>query len=133
MFSVRDYLPPLDVITGWTFRALAVKLSPGVDLDELRPYTDAGRGSGVRQPGTANSKRPCCGAGDLDSRAVGVPLEPDGSGETLIPRDLPPPPLSEPRATLYEPDPAVIRAGLLANWRCGWGSICSGWTRRSPI
>jgi hypothetical protein len=32
--------------------------------------------------------------------------------ETLVPRGLPPPPLAEPRAYLYEPDPAAIRAGL---------------------
>jgi hypothetical protein len=41
-------------------------------------------------------------------------LDFDGVGDTLIPLDLPAPPLSEPRAFLYEPDPAVIRAGLLS-------------------
>ncbi|MEP0762707.1 MAG: class I SAM-dependent methyltransferase, partial [Chloroflexota bacterium] len=44
LFSVRDYAPPLDVIAGWHFDALAVKLAPGVALDELVPYTRAGAG-----------------------------------------------------------------------------------------
>ncbi|HML24817.1 MAG TPA: methyltransferase domain-containing protein, partial [Aggregatilinea sp.] len=44
IFSVRDMHPPLDVIRAWPFEALAVKLSPGVDLGELWPYTAAGAG-----------------------------------------------------------------------------------------
>ncbi|HEX3050938.1 MAG TPA: class I SAM-dependent methyltransferase, partial [Aggregatilineaceae bacterium] len=42
VFSVRDYIPPLDIINRWRFDALAVKLSPGVDLAELQPYSGAG-------------------------------------------------------------------------------------------
>jgi SAM-dependent methyltransferase len=35
LFSVHDYLPPLDVISTWTFEALWVKLSPGLDRGEV--------------------------------------------------------------------------------------------------
>lgn len=113
IFSVRETSPPLDVIDEWPFRALAVKLSPGVGLDELRPYTDGGAGvEFVSLGGELKEAVLWCGdwafAGRWASR-----LEPDGAGETLIPAQVPAPELSTPRAYLYEPDPAVIRAGLL--------------------
>ncbi len=113
VFSVSDYLPPLDRITTWDFETLAVKLSPGVDLDELRAYTAQGSGvEFVSLDGELKEAVLWSGAsgfaGSWASR-----LERDGSGETLIPLDLPAPPVAEPLAYLYEPDPAVIRAGLL--------------------
>jgi SAM-dependent methyltransferase len=112
VFSVRDYLPPLDVIAGWNFAALAVKLSPGVDLDELRPYTDHGAGvEFVSLDGELKEAVLWGGAFGFAGRRASR-LERDGSGASLEPRDLPPPPVAEPRAVLYEPDPAVIRAGL---------------------
>jgi hypothetical protein len=113
VFSVRDYTPPLDVMTGWDFDALAVKLSPGVNLDELRPYTANGAGvEFVSLGGALKEAVLWCGAFGFAGRNASR-LEPDGSGESLLPREIPPPPLSSPRAYLYEPDPAVIRAGLL--------------------
>ncbi|MBI5961583.1 MAG: methyltransferase domain-containing protein [Chloroflexi bacterium] len=114
VYSVRGYLPPLDVIDSWPFEALGVKLSPGVDLDELRPYTDTGAGiEFVSRDGELKEALLWRGAFGFRGRWASR-LGPDGSGETLIPLDLAAPPLSEPRAYLYEPDPAVIRAGLLS-------------------
>ncbi len=112
VFSVRDYHPPLDVISGWNFAALAVKLSPGVDLDELRLYTDHGAGVEFISLGGELKEAVLWGgafgfAGRRASR-----LEIDGSGASLVPGQLPPPPVAEPHAYLYEPDPSVIRAGL---------------------
>ncbi|WP_238625583.1 class I SAM-dependent methyltransferase [Aggregatilinea lenta] len=114
IFSVRDYHPPLDVIRAWPFEALAVKLSPGVDLGELWPYTAAGAGiEFVSAGGELKEAVLWTGAwGFAGCRASRV--EPDGSGASLEPRGLPAPPLAEPGAVLYEPDPAIIRAGLLA-------------------
>jgi SAM-dependent methyltransferase len=112
IFTVRDYVPPLDVITAWDFDALAVKLSPGVDLDELHPYTETGAGvEFVSLDGELKEAVLWRGVLGFAGRWA-TRLEADGSGETLRPRDLPPPPLASPRAYLYEPDPAVIRAGL---------------------
>lgn len=114
IFTVRDYQPPLDVILGWGFDALAVKLSPGVALDELRAYT--AQGAGVEFVSVAGELKEAV----LWRGALGFPgcrascLDAAGEGATLEPRGLPAPPLSEPRAYLIEPDPAVIRAGLLA-------------------
>lgn len=114
IFTVRDMVPPLDVIAGWRIPALAVKLSPGVDLDDLRRYTDrAGAGvEFVSRDGELKEAVWWGGAFGFAGRWASR-VEPDGSGETLVPLDVPAPPLAGPRAYLYEPDPAVIRAGLL--------------------
>jgi len=113
VFSVHDYTPPLAVIERWHFRALGVKLSPGVNLDELEPYTRAGAGvEFISHDG--DLKEAVLWAGDLGfgGRWASV-LAGDGSGATLLPQNIPAPPVDRPRAYLYEPDPAVIRAGLL--------------------
>ena len=113
-FSVRQYTPPLDVIRAWRLDGLAVKLSPGVDLDELHPYTAHGAGvEFVSLGGELKEAVLWSGRFGFSGRQA-TRLEADGSGDTLTPHNLPAPPLSPPRATLYEPDPAIIRAGLLS-------------------
>jgi SAM-dependent methyltransferase len=112
VWSVRDYLPPLGVIGRWDFPALAVKLSPGVDLDELRPYTDRGAGVEFISLGGELKEAVLWGGAFGFAGRRAARLEADGSGESLVPHDVPPPPVAEPHAYLYEPDPAVIRAGL---------------------
>jgi len=113
MFSVRSYQPPLDTIAAWRFDGLAVKLSPGVALDELHPYMDAGAGlEFISAQGELKEAVLWAGAFGFAGRCASR-IDADGRGETLMPAGLPAPPLSAPRAYLYEPDPAVIRAGLL--------------------
>jgi len=114
IFSVRAYIPPLDVLHGWHFSAWGVKLSPGVRLDELRTYCE--QGAGVEFISLAGAlKEAVLWGGALGFRGRwATRLELDGFGETLCPAELPPLPLSEPRAVLYEPDPSIIRAGLLS-------------------
>jgi len=149
-FSVRRYTPPLDVIEAWRLDGLAVKLSPGVDLDELRAYTD--RGAGVEFVSLGGELKEAvlwCGVFGFHGRQASR-LEADGPGDILLPRDLPAPPLSAPRAYLYEPDPAVIRAGLLGEltdrlglplyrldeqiaYLTGDAAIESGWARVWPV
>ena len=114
VFSVRAYLPPLDVLRDWDFHAWGVKLSPGVRLDELRTY--CAQGAGVEFISLAGALKEAVlwgGALGFSGRRA-TRISPDGRAETLHPAELPPLPLSEPRAVLYEPDPAVIRAGLLS-------------------
>ncbi|MEB2288437.1 MAG: class I SAM-dependent methyltransferase [Anaerolineae bacterium] len=111
LFSVRDYAPPLDVIAGWRFAALAVKLAPGVALDELAPYTHAGAGVEFVSAG-GELKEAVLWDGELGF--AGRCASRADAGETLWPQGAPPPPLSAPRAYLVEPDPAIIRAGLLS-------------------
>ncbi len=113
LFSVRDYIPPLDVIAGWSFAALAVKLSPGIDLAELGAYTAQGAGiEFVSMGGALKEAVLWCGEAGFAGRCASR-VKPSGAGETLRPQGAPPPPLSAPRAYLVEPDPAIIRAGLL--------------------
>jgi SAM-dependent methyltransferase len=110
IFSVHDYVPPLDIIRGWPFAALAVKLSPGVSLDELRPYLATGAGLEFVSAG-GELKEAILWSGELGF--AGRRASRADTGESLPPTGAPPPPLSAPRAWLLEPDPAVIRAGLL--------------------
>ncbi|GIV81292.1 MAG: hypothetical protein KatS3mg051_0646 [Anaerolineae bacterium] len=147
IFSVRDYLPPLDIIRSWRFAALAVKLSPGVSLDELRPYLAAGAGLEFVSAG-GELKEAVLWSGELGF--AGRRASRADAGETLQPTGAPPPPLSAPRAWLLEPDPAVIRAGLLGELAEHLGAplyrldesiayltadalVPSGWVRAWPV
>lgn len=116
--SIAAYQPPLGTVLTWLENrpALGVKISPGVQVKELAPYPaevefisldgelkEAMLWFGpLRQAGPGNALR----------RATLLP-----GGETLATRrpwdDLERLPLSEPRDYLYEPDAAVLRAGLV--------------------
>ena len=133
-FSVRHYQPPLESVLGWLPHcpAVAVKISPGVDLAEL--------GGLLRGPQAAPEVEFISLAGELKESVLWFgPLASAPRRATLLSRDpagqggvvrhtLPgtpddasgsePLPLSEPQATLYEPDPAVLRSGLVG--LLGW-------------
>ena len=117
VFRVDDYQPPLSVISGWLgrFPALGVKISPGVDLKELASYPaeiefislkgelkEAALWFGPLK--TTGRRATLLPGGDSLTPMAG--LGPDEPGHRHIP-------LGEPRAYLYEPDPAVLRAGLV--------------------
>ncbi|HLA43178.1 MAG TPA: class I SAM-dependent methyltransferase [Aggregatilineales bacterium] len=109
IFSVQDYIPPLDSVQQWGFRAMLTKLSPGVDINELR-YLQSGT-EFVSESG--DLKEALLHSGDLaftGFRATRLP-----EGETLHSQGFEPPPVSDQlRRYLYEPDPAVIRSGLFS-------------------
>ena len=109
-FSVHDYLPPLPIIREWLphFPTLGVKISPGVDLDELSAYDSEIEFISLR--------------GELKEAVLWFgPLRTASRRATLLPgphtlneaddnlRVV----LSEPLAYVYEPDAAVLRAGLV--------------------
>ncbi len=113
-FSVRDYAPPLDTVRRWLSQVPAggVKISPGVDLDELAAYdceiefiSDRG-----------DLKECALWFGPLlTARRRATRLEGDAV-HTLLPNPVAesaPPPAGPPLAVLYEPDPAILRAGLV--------------------
>jgi len=110
--SVRSYEPPLGVIRNWLPQApaLGVKLSPGVQLSELEEYDAEVEFVSLNR----ELKEALLWFGPLKNagrRAAVLPgphIFEAARGEAE-----PPPLLDAPRAYLYEPDPAVLRAGLV--------------------
>lgn len=115
IYSVERYHPPLSIIRNWLerFPALGVKLSPGVDLDELQHYPAEIEFISLK--------------GDLKEAVLWFgPLKSARRRATLLPGpitfavDRPPDqepvlPLSEPLTWLHEPDPSILRAGLVGD------------------
>jgi hypothetical protein len=111
--SVNAYHPPLQIIEGWLERCpnLGVKLSPGVDLAELAAYDAEIEFVSYK----SELKEAVLWFGPLKSairRATLLPgphtLAGDPAAEATAHLD-------QPRQYLYEPDPAVLRAGLVRN------------------
>jgi hypothetical protein len=114
IFSVRDYQPRLSILEDWLPRypATGVKISPGVRLDELRRYPAEIEFISLR----GELKEAALWFGPLRTarrRATLLPgehslcdTEDSGDAQAAFP-------LSSPRSFLYEPDPAVLRAGLV--------------------
>ncbi len=119
-FSIHDYQPPLVVIRQWLqhFPALGVKTSPGVDLEELSSYAAEIEFISLR----GELKEAVLWFGPLKTthhRATLLPgphslavSEPQFRHE-LSNRSKSLPLLRTPGGFLYEPDPAILRAGLV--------------------
>jgi hypothetical protein len=118
VFSVRAYRPPLDIVLDWlpAYPALGVKISPGVKLAELDGYNAELEFISLN----GQLKEAVLWFGPFrtaHTRATVLPgphsLSPDGSLWTNFEPPASTLPLREPQAVLYEPDPAVLRAGLV--------------------
>jgi hypothetical protein len=113
IFSVADYHPHLASVLEWlpNHPALGVKISPGVKLDELAPYA-AAELEFISLKGEL--KEGVLWFGPLRRaarRATVLPGPFSFSVDDIPTQKLP---LSEPQAYLYEPDPSILRAGLVA-------------------
>lgn len=117
IYDVERYIPPLSLIKDWlpSGAPIMVKLSPGVDLDQLRPYSgyvefisvDGDLKEAVlhlNQPAHESSNHYPYSATLLTQS--GEPLR---WTRTFTPESR----LSGPRGWLIEPDAALIRAGLV--------------------
>jgi hypothetical protein len=111
LFHVDEYLPPLTRVPDWAryMPAIGVKISPGVRLAELQAY-DAER-EFISDHG--DLKECVLWFGPLATARRRATLLPGGhsltaSGETTLAADV-----RAPGRYLYEPDPAVLRAGLV--------------------
>ncbi len=117
--SVQRYQPPLEIVKTWLERypALGVKISPGVNLRELEGYQAEVEFISL--------------AGDLKEALLWFgPLKTASRRATILPgahsltaevdEALP---LGEPRAFLYEPDAAVLRAGLVTRLGTMLGAV----------
>lgn len=103
------YEPPLEILVpiAGKVRGMGIKLSPGIDrrqLDGLQAEVEFVSQSGELKE-CALWFGAACSAG---RRATVFP-----SGATLAGPEAPPGRLAPVRAVLYEPDPAVLRAGLV--------------------
>lgn len=109
IFSVKDYMPPLAHISAWDFESVLVKISPGVQLEEIA-HLKVGI-EFVSYEGDLKEALLCAGEMRFEGRrAVRLP-----ENEILTPLGYEPPPLTAaPHHYLYEPDPSVIRSGLLS-------------------
>ena len=118
IYSVSAYHPPLSVLAGWqsSFPAIGVKISPGVNLAELTPYDAEVEFISLH----GELKEAVLWFGLLKSAGRRATILP-GSHTLYAPQafDLAQsgknPQTSEPLAYFYEPDPAVLRAGLVAD------------------
>lgn len=107
--SVMQYQPPLAVIHNWLpyCSNLGVKLSPGVNLQELTHYSAEIEFISLG----GELKESVLWFGDLQTATRRATRLPEGA--TLTPLNVPPLPILEPRAYIAEPDPAILRAGLV--------------------
>jgi SAM-dependent methyltransferase len=111
-FSVRDYYPPLESIQQWlpSLKALGVKISPGVDLRELEGFDCE-----VEFISLAGDLKECVlwfGEAKRVLRQATI-IRVDSGPVSFMSADTVSAPLSEPLAFLYEPDPSILRAGLV--------------------
>lgn len=108
-FSAAAYVPPLTTIERWRRRvpAGAIKVAPGIADEELPPECEA---EFISLDGEL--REACLWLGPLRRSARRATLLPQGV--SLDDEPTPAAPLSEPLRYLYEPDPAVIRAHLVA-------------------
>jgi len=109
VWSVEAYQPPLSIVKDWLLRfsGLGVKISPGVKLIELRQYDAEVEFISLN----GELKEAVLWFSELkttDRRATLLPGAHSLTAETDSPAMI-----SDPRAFLYEPDPAILRAGLV--------------------
>jgi SAM-dependent methyltransferase len=109
--DVEQYEPPLSLIRNWRYPLIMVKLSPGVKMEQLASY-----GGGIEFISVN---------GDLKEALLWLGSDFTGAKATLLtdtgeyhwPSALQQAAshLSEPRSWLVEPDPALLRATLVAD------------------
>ena len=121
-FAVEDYEPPLAHILSWRTQspAMGVKLAPGVDLAALPGDAEV---EFVSLDGELKEAALWCGPlAQVSRRATVLRTDPGDDhaarSYTMVGGSAlgsPHSALSAPLAYLYEPDPAVIRAGLVTD------------------
>jgi hypothetical protein len=105
--DVRRYLPPLDTIKRYSAPQQIIKLSPGVDVDQLRDIPS--RLAFISVGG--DLKEAVLHVGE--SGRTAIYLDEKQTLEWYHDGDEPDANLTPPRGYLIEPDPAIIRAGLV--------------------
>ncbi len=117
VFSVERYEPPLSTLRQWHAPRIRVKLAPGVKRAEIEPYG----GNLIFISVAGELKEALLDLGGETAAAGAAALLFHGDqvcywGAEAIAAA----PISAPRAYLIEPDPALIRAGLVAAAALRW-------------
>jgi SAM-dependent methyltransferase len=109
LHSVNAYQPPILIIREWisSLEGLAVKISPAVDLEQIIGYDCEVEFVSWR----GQLKEAVLWFGALRGAAKRATILP--GPHSMTGEAQPSLPLSSPLTYLYEPDPAVIRAGLI--------------------
>lgn len=109
IYDVQRYIPPLDTLLRWRTAMRMAKISPGVDLGQL-PADPTGDVQFISVDGELKEALYSIHA-SATGRVWAVLLTRQGAlhweADDAVAQ------LSEPRAWLVEPDPALIRAGLV--------------------
>jgi SAM-dependent methyltransferase len=119
LFSVEAYSPPLSTITAWLerFPALGVKISPGVNLEEIQDYP--AEVEFISLQGELKEAVLWFGPFKTTPHRATVLPGPYSMEETFSE----PLPVEAPKAFLYEPDPSILRAGLVAALGARLGAV----------
>ncbi len=119
IFDVEQYQPPLSLVNRFQAGLWGAKLSPGVDTAQLDPYLHAARLDFISVNGDLKEAQLSHEADEAGgTRAILLTgeqvliWEKDQEVQSQV---------SEPRAWLVEPDPALIRAGLVAHTALAFG------------
>jgi SAM-dependent methyltransferase len=117
IYDVEKYTPPLSAIDRFTLGPWAVKLSPGLQREQVQPWL--ARGASLHFVSVHGDLKEATlsywGLDGLDYSDWAWLLTEDADLHWVITGDMPPVSISEPRQWLIEPDPALIRAGLVAD------------------
>ncbi len=106
--DVERYAPPLSLIRRWHLQELAVKLSPAVNLRQIQPY--GGQVEFISVAGALSEALLWASAPSAPALATRL----DAAGVHHLRSDVAEDvEISQPRAWLFEPDPAVLRARLV--------------------
>ena len=111
IFDVAQYIPPLSLVRSWDVPQMIVKLSPGVDIDQVRDYggkltfvsVQGDLKEAILQPGTDPQNYEAVFLTDADTLTW--------VHDTSVPQ--PEVQMGEPAGWLVEPDPAILRARLV--------------------
>jgi SAM-dependent methyltransferase len=125
VFDPRAYTPSLDQVLGWLPRldALAVKVAPGIDYDQLPPEVEV---EIVSLRGEVKEAVLWAGAVRRGPRRSATLLP---AGEVLTDEAVGTPSVRAPGGFLLEPDGAVVRAHLVAHL----AARVDGWLLDSTI
>jgi hypothetical protein len=117
--SPEAYQPPLNLVLEWLslWGGMAVKVSPAIDLHSLGPYPCEVEFISLH----GELKEASLWFGEFKQGSRRATLLP--AGLSLIPDQTVVLPVQAPGAFLYEPDPAILRAGLVGEL----GNLLQAW------